>query len=79
MHSLSVRFHQSKRTGAVYRTIERGMRAIDFLLRFLAFNIAPTIIELLLAAAVLGFKYGWMFSLIAAAHRRSSTPGPRSA
>jgi ATP-binding cassette, subfamily B, heavy metal transporter len=66
VHALSVRFHQSKRTGSVYRTIERGVRAIDFLLRFLAFNIAPTIIELLLAAGVLGFRYGWSFSLIAA-------------
>lgn len=66
VHSLSVSFHQSKRTGAVYRTIERGVRAIDFLLRFLAFNIAPTVIELLLAAAVLGWKYGGQFSLIAA-------------
>jgi ATP-binding cassette subfamily B protein len=66
VHNLSVRFHQYKRTGAVYRTIERGVRAIDFLLRFLAFNIAPTVIELLLAAAVLGFRYGWQFSLIAA-------------
>ncbi len=66
VHALSVRFHQSKRTGGVYRIIERGVRAIDFLLRFLAFNIAPTIIELLLAAAVLGFTYGWSFSLIAA-------------
>jgi len=65
VHALSVRFHQSKRTGAVYRTIERGVRAIDFLLRFLAFNIAPTLIELLLAAGVLGFRYGWQFSLIA--------------
>ncbi len=65
VHALSVRFHQSKRTGAVYRTIERGVRAIDFLLRFLAFNIAPTVIELLLAAGVLGFRYGWQFSLIA--------------
>lgn len=65
VHSLSVRFHHSKRTGSVYRTIERGVRAIDFLLRFLAFNIAPTIIELLLAAGVLGFKYGWQFSFIA--------------
>ena len=49
-----------------FRFIERGIRAIDFLLRFLAFNIAPTVIELLLAAGVLGFKYGWMFSAIAA-------------
>lgn len=66
VHSLSVRFHQSKRTGGVYRTIERGVRAIDFLLRFLAFNIAPTLIELLLAAGVLAFRYGWNFAFIAA-------------
>ena len=65
-HSLSVRFHQTKRTGAVYRTIERGVRAIDFLLRFLAFNIAPTLIELALAAGVLAFKYGVVFAVIAA-------------
>ena len=66
VHSLSVRFHQSKRTGAVYRTIERGVRAIDFLLRFLAFNIAPTIIELTLAAGVLAWRYGVVFAAIAA-------------
>ena len=75
VHSLSVRFHQSKRTGGVYRTIERGVRAIDFLLRFLAFNIAPTLIELLLAAAVLGFKYGWSVLAHRRAHGRCSTPG----
>lgn len=67
VHALSVRFHQSKRTGSVYRTIERGVRAIDFLLRFLAFNIAPTLVELVLAAGVLTWKYGGMFALIAAA------------
>ncbi len=66
VHGLSVRFHQSKRTGAVYRTIERGVRAVDFLLRFLAFNIAPTLIELALAAGVLAWKYGGMFAAIAA-------------
>ena len=67
VHSLSVRFHQSKRTGAVYRTIERGVRSVDFLLRFLAFNIAPTLIELALAAAVLATRYGGIFAAIAAA------------
>ena len=67
VHGLSVRFHQSKRTGAVYRTIERGVRAIDFLLRFLAFNIAPTMVELALAAGVLAWRYGPLFALIAAA------------
>jgi ATP-binding cassette subfamily B protein len=67
VHSLSVRFHQSKRTGSLYRVIERGVRAIDFLLRFLGFNIAPTVIELALAAGVLSWKYGPAFAAIAAA------------
>jgi len=67
VHGLSVRFHQSKRTGSLHRTIERGVRAIDFLLRFLAFNIAPTLIELALAAGVLAVRYGPGFAAIAAA------------
>lgn len=67
VHALAIRFHQSKRTGAVWRTIERGVRAIDFLTRFVAFNIGPTLLELVLAAVVLGTRYGWTFSAIAVA------------
>lgn len=67
VHALSVRFHQAKRTGSLHRTIERGVRAIDFLLRFLAFNIAPTVIELALAAGVLAWRFGPSFALIAVA------------
>jgi ATP-binding cassette, subfamily B, heavy metal transporter len=66
VHALGIKFHQSKRTGAVWRTIERGVRAIDFLTRFVAFNIGPTLIELVLAATVLGVRYHWTFALIAA-------------
>lgn len=65
VHALSVRFHQSKRTGGLFRTIERGVRSIDFLIRFLAFNIGPTLIELVLASVVLGWRYGVTFSAIA--------------
>ncbi|MES1202551.1 MAG: ABC transporter ATP-binding protein/permease [Pseudomonadota bacterium] len=65
VHALSVRFHHSKRTGEVFRTIQRGVGAVDFLLRFLAFNIGPTVIELALASGVLAVKYGGVFALIA--------------
>jgi ATP-binding cassette subfamily B protein len=41
------------------------VRSIDFLLRFLAFNILPTILELVLAAVVLAWKYGIGFAVIA--------------
>ncbi|MFN3353889.1 MAG: metal ABC transporter permease, partial [Brevundimonas sp.] len=51
--SLSLDFHQTKRSGALSRTVERGSRAVDFLLRVLAFNLIPTGLELVLAAGVL--------------------------
>ncbi|MFS2317423.1 ABCB family ABC transporter ATP-binding protein/permease [Maricaulis sp. D1M11] len=62
---LSLNFHQSKRTGALNRIIDRGARAVDFLMRFLIFNIAPTLVELVLAAGVLSLNYGWEFAVIA--------------
>lgn len=63
--SLSIDFHQSKRTGTLSRVIDRGARSMDFLLRSLVFNLAPTGIELLMAAAVLAKAYDWRFAAIA--------------
>ena len=65
--SLSLDFHQTKRSGALSRTLDRGSRAVDFLLRILAFNLVPTGVELVLAAAVLGGKYDWRFAAVAVA------------
>ncbi|GLK49685.1 ABC transporter [Brevundimonas intermedia] len=65
--SLSLDFHQTKRSGALSRTMDRGSRAVDFLLRILAFNLVPTGLELILAAAVLGGKYDWRFAAVAVA------------
>ena len=63
--SLSLDFHQTKRSGALSRTMDRGSRAVDFLLRILAFNLIPTGVELVLAAGVLGAKYDWRFAAVA--------------
>ncbi|MFP4520341.1 MAG: ABC transporter transmembrane domain-containing protein, partial [Oceanicaulis sp.] len=64
VQSLSLGYHQTKRTGAVNRIIDRGANAVDFLLRFLVFNILPALVELALAAAVAFVLYGWEFSVI---------------
>ena len=64
VQSLSLGYHQTKRTGAVNRIIDRGAGAIDFLMRFLIFNILPAFFELMLAAVVAAVLYGWMFSAI---------------
>jgi len=63
--SLSIDFHQSKRTGSLSRVIDRGARSMDFLLRSLVFNLGPTAIELVMAAAVLAKAYDWRFAAIA--------------
>ena len=62
---LSLNFHQTRRTGALNRVIERGAGAIDYLIRFLAFNIGPTLIGLALASIVLAIAYDWTLALVA--------------
>ena len=37
MHRLSMRYHITRRTGGLSRIIERGVKGVDFLLRFLLF------------------------------------------
>ncbi|WP_233355675.1 ABCB family ABC transporter ATP-binding protein/permease [Henriciella litoralis] len=63
--SLSLAFHQTRRSGALNRVIERGASAIDYLIRFLAFNIGPTFVRLALASIALGAAYDYRLSLIA--------------
>ncbi len=64
LHDLSLRFHLERRTGAVTKVIERGTKSIDMMLYFLLFNIAPTIVQLLLVLGLFWVKFG--FGLVAA-------------
>lgn len=61
----SLQFHLTRRAGAINRIIERGAGAMEFLLRFLAFNIGPTVIELALAAGVMAALYSWKLAAAA--------------
>ena len=79
--NLSLDFHQTKRSGSLSRTVDRGSRAVDFLLRILAFNLIPTGLELILAAGVLAGAYDWRFGAIAVVvvvdlRRRRPSPSP---
>ncbi len=59
LHRLSLRFHLSRRTGEVTKTIERGTKSIDSMLYFLLFNIAPTIVELVAVGVIFYINFGW--------------------
>ncbi|NVO55695.1 ABC transporter ATP-binding protein/permease [Rhodobacteraceae bacterium B1Z28] len=59
IHQLSMRYHVTRRTGGLSRIIERGVKGVEFLLRFLLFSIGPLILELLLVAIILM----WLFDV----------------
>ncbi len=64
MHSLSLRFHISRKTGGISRAIERGTKGIEVILRYSTFNIIPTIVEIVLVCGALWLIYGVLFSII---------------
>ncbi|WP_285021701.1 ABC transporter ATP-binding protein/permease [Novosphingobium sp. fls2-241-R2A-195] len=58
LHRLSLRFHLARRTGEVTKTIERGTKSIDTMLYFMLFNIAPTVLQLLVVAVIFWVNFG---------------------
>lgn len=62
MHALDLDFHLNRRTGGLSRDIERGINGISFLMRFMVFNIIPTLLEIALVVALLFFNYGIGFA-----------------
>ncbi|WP_018150559.1 ABCB family ABC transporter ATP-binding protein/permease [Leeia oryzae] len=64
LHRLSLRFHLERQTGGMSRDIERGTKGISFLLNFMLFNIIPTLVEIILVAAVLLKKYDKWFAIV---------------
>ncbi len=64
LHTLSLRFHLDRKTGGLSRSIERGTTAIETLLRFMIFNILPTIFEIIMVSIVLSTIYKPLFAFI---------------
>ncbi|MCP5038812.1 MAG: ABC transporter ATP-binding protein/permease [Rhodobacteraceae bacterium] len=57
IHRLSMRYHITRKTGGLSRIIERGVKGVEFLLRFMLFSIGPLVLELLMIATVLFFVF----------------------
>ena len=65
MHALSLRYHITRKTGGLSRIIERGVKGVDFLLRFLLFSIGPLILELLLIGGILFYVFDiWYLAVV---------------
>ncbi len=64
LHKLDLDFHLNKKTGGLSRDIERGTSGINFLMRFLVFNIVPTLFEIMIVIAIFFTQYGWKFAAV---------------
>lgn len=64
IHRLSMRYHITRKTGGLSRIIERGVKGVDFLLRYLLFNIGPLILELAMVGIILAVVFDIFYLLI---------------
>jgi len=53
IHNMSLRYHLSRQTGGLSRVMERGVKGVSFLLRFLLFSIGPLALQLILISIAL--------------------------
>ena len=67
LHTLSLKFHLDRRTGALSRTIERGVVAIESLVSISLFNVVPTILEVILVGVILWNVFSGVFAAITVA------------
>ncbi|MEM8580899.1 MAG: ABC transporter transmembrane domain-containing protein, partial [Pseudomonadota bacterium] len=66
IHRLSMRYHITRKTGGLSRIIERGVKGVEFLLRFLLFSIGPLILELGMIAVILTLYFDVSYLLVVA-------------
>lgn len=64
LHSLELAFHLDRATGGISRDIERGTNGISFLMRFLMFNIVPTLFEIAMVAIIFAAAFSLWYALI---------------
>ncbi|MCU4651842.1 ABC transporter ATP-binding protein/permease [Roseibacterium sp. SDUM158016] len=64
IHALSLRYHITRKTGGLSRIIERGVKGVEFLLRFLLFSVGPLILELALTGIVLAWAFDLSYLLV---------------
>lgn len=64
LHSLSLRWHTSRKTGEVLRVMDRGTNSINSLMQYLVFNIFPTVVDIIIAIVYFGVAFNMWFGLI---------------
>ena len=64
IHRLSMRYHITRKTGGLSRIIERGVKGVDFLLRFMLFSVGPLILELTMVSILFAVLFNIWYMLV---------------
>ncbi len=64
IHRLSMRYHITRKTGGLSRIIERGVKGVEFLLRFMLFSVGPLILELILVGVIFAVMLDLRYFLV---------------
>ena len=66
IHRLSMRYHITRKTGGLSRVIERGVKGVDFLLRFTLFSVGPLILQLMIVLVIFASIFTVWYALVVA-------------
>ena len=64
IHRLSMRYHITRKTGGLSRVIERGVKGVDFLLRFMLLSVGPLILELSMVTVIFALVFDWRYAVV---------------
>jgi ATP-binding cassette, subfamily B, heavy metal transporter len=64
LFQMSLRYHLERRTGELARAIDRGVKAVSFMLGTMLFSIVPTLFEFALVIGILLVNYAWPFAFV---------------
>ncbi|MGC6412566.1 MAG: ABCB family ABC transporter ATP-binding protein/permease [Candidatus Puniceispirillaceae bacterium] len=64
LHGLSMRFHLDRQTGGLSRAVERGAKAVEYLLMIGALELLPILLELAFVSGLLWWLFGFEYAAV---------------
>ena len=61
LHELSLRFHLERKIGGLSQVLERGRNGVEIIVRLVAMQLLPTLVELLLIAGYMMWQFDWRY------------------
>jgi ATP-binding cassette subfamily B protein len=61
LNELSLRFHLERKIGGLSQVLERGRNGVEIIVRLVAMQLLPTLVELLLIAGYMMWQFDWRY------------------